>query len=159
MAQLTWVVFVAFTFHSSYSNPWTSLLHDSSQEYRKTDVPETQGEGWTSILGDRRKGRLLSQDKQNGGWTSLLDKYDRVDSTFERAPKIISPDDRDPEEDTIADGPEEKQFGNFGLPSFLPAQAGYYNPSQIYQVPSDNEIANFQNSKPPSQPTKENTYQ
>ena len=38
----------------------------------------------------------------------------------ERAPKIISPDVRKPEEDTKADGPEEKQFGNFGLPSFLP---------------------------------------
>ena len=32
-------------------------------------------------------------------------------------------------------------MGNLGFPSFLPAQAGYYNPNQIYQVPSDDEIS------------------
>merc|ERR1711892_1133779 len=101
MARLTWVVFifVISTFHSSHSNTWTSLLQESSQENRKTDVPEYQGKGWTSLMGDKRKGRLISHVDENGGWTSLLNKYDRL----ERAPKIISLGDREANEDTIAD--------------------------------------------------------
>jgi len=117
---------------------WTSLGSGASPQSRKTDIPEIQ-DGWTSLITSSREGRLLSSDEKTGGWTSLLTDH-QADSGGEKAAKIIATSQNKPEDDKEETGPEEKQFLGFGLPSYVPGQAGYYNPGQIYQVPSNSDI-------------------
>ena len=134
MSQL-YLILLFLTIPSSLLTSWTSLGSGGSPQSWKTDVPELQ-DGWTSLLASSREGRLLRSDDKTWGWTSLLKTNDEIDSGDEKDAKIIATSNNKKEES----GPEEKQFAGFGLPSYVPGQAGYYNPGQIYQVPSNSDI-------------------
>ena len=93
MSQLYWILLL-LTIPSSLLTSWTSLGSGGSPHSRKTDVPEIQ-DGWTSLLASNREGRFLTSNEKSGGWTSLLNNHDQVDSADEKAAKIIATSEYD----------------------------------------------------------------